>query len=81
MNLLMCGVITEWLQNPDFSNIRLSETIESIFHWVIEFSSLIIVPWVAGEMSVHLDKLKVAFYDKLRLRLLFYTGYLEEPQP
>ncbi|GFR02197.1 uncharacterized protein TNCT_410941 [Trichonephila clavata] len=79
-NLLTCGVVIGWLLNLDFSNIRLSDTIESAFHGVIEFSSLITVPWVASEMSIHLEKLKAAFYDKLRLRLL-YTGNLEEPQP
>ncbi|GFW18987.1 uncharacterized protein TNCV_165011 [Trichonephila clavipes] len=65
INFSMCGAMIGWLLFTDASMLKPHVIVEIVFYIVIDFSSLIILLWVTGNVPVELKKLKSEFYKKV----------------
>ncbi|GFY47975.1 uncharacterized protein TNIN_479011 [Trichonephila inaurata madagascariensis] len=79
VNFLMCGSMIGWILHVGHSMLPPYAIVEIVFYFVTDFSSLISVLWMAGNVPIELKKLKHEFYKKVRLRLL-HDEYRDENQ-
>ncbi|GFR19935.1 uncharacterized protein TNCT_165111 [Trichonephila clavata] len=74
INFLTCGAMIGWLLYvDDLSILPPFAIVEIAFYIVIDFSSLIALLWVTGNVPVELKKLKCEFYKKIRSRILYFS--------